>query len=261
MLLLRMKEKEAKKMVIQEKTIRLIALDLDGTLLRNNLEISKRNQEAIMRAKNKGVHVLFSTGRPADFCFPLMEQLNLEGYIITTSGGEIWTTDAKLIERNIFDPILFKKLWEIAKEFSTHYWLISTEKEFREEDHMDGFSNHQWLKIGYHSEDQEILKEIRKKLQRFQNIEITNSHPNNIEVNPSGVNKADAIKKVGKKLGISLEEVMAVGDSLNDATMIERCGLGVAMGNAQPKIKEIADYITDTNENDGVAKVIERFVL
>ena len=85
--------------------------------------------------------------------------------------------------------------------------------------------------------------------------------PTNIEVNPSGVNKANGLKRVCRELGITMDQVMAIGDSMNDKKMIMQVGLGIAMGNAQEQIKLVADDVTDTNNNDGVAKAIERFIL
>lgn len=248
-------------MRLQEKNIKLIALDLDGTLLNHESKISQVNQRAISEARSQGIHVIFSTGRPAEFCYPLMDLLELDGYVITTSGGEIWTTDMELIERNTFDPVQFEQLSKIGEKFNIGQWMISTEREFGNVEDIDNFADHDWLKIGYHSGSKEIIDEIKSKQGQHQELEITNSSPNNIEVNPKGVNKANAIKKVCQRLGITIDDVMAVGDSLNDALMIKQCGIGIAMGNAQEPIKEIADYITDTNENDGVAKAIEKFAL
>lgn len=248
-------------MLINKKKIKLIALDLDGTLLNSNLEISKSNQEAIAKAVAKGIHVMFSTGRPVDFCKPLIELLKLESYLITVSGGEIWSHNMELLERNIHDSNQFEKLWNLGKDKGVKVWMISTNREYGDEDQLNDFSVHEWLKIGYHSENEVILNDIKKELSLYKDLEIANSHPNNIEVSPKGVNKASGIEKVCRKLGITMDEVMAIGDSLNDLHMIKKSGLGVAMGNAQKRIKEVADYTTDTNDNDGVAKAIEQFVL
>jgi Cof subfamily protein (haloacid dehalogenase superfamily) len=92
-------------------------------------------------------------------------------------------------------------------------------------------------------------------------LELTNSLPTNVEANPAGVSKAAALHFLCERMGITMEEVMAVGDSLNDIKMIQASGVGVAMGNAQEAIKNVADFVTDTNNNNGVAKAIERVAL
>ncbi|MNR08724.1 Sugar phosphatase YidA [compost metagenome] len=92
-------------------------------------------------------------------------------------------------------------------------------------------------------------------------LEITNSSPYNYEINPQGVNKATGIKIVCDLLGLDMSQVIAVGDSLNDLAAIQAAGLGVAMGNAQIAVQENADYVTASNNDDGIAEVIQKFIL
>jgi hypothetical protein len=92
-------------------------------------------------------------------------------------------------------------------------------------------------------------------------LEITNSHPCNLELNPKGISKASGMRKVCELLGITMSEVVAMGDSMNDLSMIRAAGLGVAMGNAQDGVKAAADLVTATNDEHGVAKVIREYVL
>src|SRR5699024_9567724 len=102
--------------------------------------------------------------------------------------------------------------------------------------------------------------DLIEKLSYHKELELTNSMPYNVEINPAGVNKAAALEKVCDWMGITMNNVMAAGDSLNDIKMIEQAGTGVAMGNAQEAIKKVADYVTDSNNQDGVANAIQRFV-
>lgn len=106
-----------------------------------------------------------------------------------------------------------------------------------------------------------MRNEVLKELKEYKELEITNSSPINIEVNALGINKAAALAKVSEKLGFTMENVMAMGDSLNDIAMIEKAGVGVAMGNAQDIVKETADWVTDLNTENGVAKAIRHWVL
>lgn len=241
--------------------IKLIALDMDGTLLTSKDEVSEANKIAIKKARNKGVAVMISTGRWLDTCYPFAEMLELDTPLITVNGGEIWSAKKELIERHVHEPMIMEEMWKLGRDVGVNMWIVSTEKVFNGGDYPEDFSAYKWLKIGFSSEDLSQLESIRKGLANYDDLELTNSLPTNIEVNPLGVNKASGLVRVCKELNISMDEVMAVGDSLNDIKMIEKAGIGVAMGNAQAKIKEVADFTTDTNNADGVAKAIEKFVL
>ncbi|MNI76727.1 Sugar phosphatase YidA [compost metagenome] len=99
------------------------------------------------------------------------------------------------------------------------------------------------------------------QLQDLGGLEITNSSPSNLEINPLGINKASGIREVCKLLGLEMSQVVAVGDSLNDLAAIQQSGFGVAMGNAQEVVKQEADAVVATNNNDGIAEVIQKYIL
>lgn len=242
------------------KSIKLIALDMDGTLLTPALEVSKRNKDAIKEALNQGIHVVLSTGRGIQTCYPYAEELGLQSYLITANGGQIWTMEKELLRQQLLPLETVKALDRIVKEMDVRKWMISTEHIFRDEDPVD-IPAYEWLKFGCASEDLNKLDQVRERLKTFDDLELTNSLPTNIEINPKGVSKAKALHFVCDRIGITMNEIMAVGDSLNDIKMIQEAGIGVAMGNAQDKILEIAAFVTDTNESDGVGKAIEKFAL
>lgn len=246
-------------MVEKNHNITLIALDMDGTLLTSDDEVSEANRQAISEAMEKDVQVMLSTGRWLESCYSYAEDLRLNTYLITVNGGEIWTPTNQLLERHLHAPELMEEMWEIGNDLGVFMWLVSTKEVFHER--PQDFTAYEWLKIGYSSQDLQKLRMIREKLAPNNALEITNSLPTNIEVNPIGVNKANGLETVCKEMGLTMDEVMAVGDSLNDLKMIEQAGLGIAMGNAQEKVKQVADFITDTNDNDGVAQAIKRFIL
>ena len=248
-------------MTEKRQDIKLIALDMDGTLLTPDHEVSEANRNAIAKAMDKGVTVMLSTGRWLDFCYAYAEDLKLNTYLVTVNGGEVWTSSKELVERHTHTQELMEKMWHIGNNVGVNMWCVATDKIYNAGEHPDDFYAREWLKIGYNSEDKNKLDQVRKGLAKFTSLELTNSLPTNIEVNPLGVNKANGLVRVCKELGITMDEVMAVGDSLNDIKMIEQAGLGVAMGNAQEAIKDVADFVTDTNNDDGVAKAIERFIL
>lgn len=245
----------------KNKEIKLIALDMDGTLLTSKDEVSEANKEAIKRARAKGVSVMLSTGRWLGSCYPFAKMLALDTPLITVNGGEIWSADKELIERHVHDSTLMEKMWKLGKKMNVNMWIVSTEKVFNAGAYPDDFTAHEWLKIGFSTEDLSKLDIIRKELEQDERLELTNSLPTNIEVNPFGVNKANGIMRVCEELNISMDQVMAVGDSLNDIKMIQQAGIGIAMGNGQEKVRQAADFITDTNNDDGVAKAIEHFIL
>ncbi|WP_077328094.1 Cof-type HAD-IIB family hydrolase [Virgibacillus siamensis] len=241
--------------------IKLVALDMDGTLLTNDEEISDYTQQVIRKTLAKDVHVVLSTGRGIATCLPYAKQLSLPSFLITANGGEIWTVEEQLLEQHLLDPKMVQLMFELGKQMEVNSWMISTDKVWRGGEGPENFYDYEWLKYGCDSLDTTKLDNIVKELSHYDELELTNSLPTNIEVNPKGVNKASALRKLCDKLDITMNNVLAIGDSLNDIKMIQQAGLGIAMGNAQEAIKKVADHVTDTNNQDGVAKAIETFVL
>ncbi|MDY0393257.1 Cof-type HAD-IIB family hydrolase [Virgibacillus halophilus] len=240
--------------------IKLIALDMDGTLLDKEDKISSRNKQAIKQAQEQGVTVVLSTGRFLKTCFPYAEELGLSSYLVTSNGGQIWTMDQELVEEHILETKSIEKMYAIGKEADIAMWLVSAEDVYHNELPED-YQTREWLKFGCVTDDLAKLDSVVAQVAKIGDLEITNSMPNNMEVNPIGVNKANALKTVCKKLGITMDQVLAAGDSLNDIKMIEQAGLGVAMGNAQDAVKQAADFVTEDHDQDGVAKAIAHYVL
>lgn len=243
--------------------IKLIALDMDGTLLNDDHEVTEENKQAIAKALDKGVHVVLSTGRSLSLCYDYAKDLNLTSYIIPTNGAEIYTMEKELLHRSTIEPEIMEKLYNIATQVDVGMWMISTESIFGayRDDFPRDFSEHEWLKFGCYTTDQKKLDILVEEFSKFDGLELTNSLPTNIEVNAKDVSKARALRFVCEKIGITMENVMACGDSLNDIKMIQESGVGIAMANAQEAIKNVADYETTDNNNSGVAKAIEKFVL
>ncbi|PAL15197.1 phosphoglycolate phosphatase [Peribacillus simplex] len=247
-------------MRMEKQNIKLVALDMDGTLLNKAGEISEENRRAIKEAENQGVFVVLSTGRSYATCSDFAKSMELQSYLITVNGSEIYDNQGKLVERNIVDSESIQWMWELSQKHNTHFWAISCDNIYRAE-MPEKIHDSQWLKFGFDTNDESIRQIIMDELVSKGTFEISNSSPTNIEVNAMGVNKAKAIKLVCSLLDITMENVMAVGDSLNDLAMISEAKVGVAMGNAQEIVKEKADWITATNEEDGVAKAIRKWVL
>ncbi|MCL9634383.1 Cof-type HAD-IIB family hydrolase [Priestia aryabhattai] len=244
----------------EKKEFKLIALDMDGTLLNDQQEISEENRAAIAKAQEQGVHVVLSTGRSLLTCREYAQSLQLSSYLITVNGSEIWDESGQLVERKLIDASHIEKMWNLTQEHKLNFWAVTTDKVWRDEFPED-IASQEWLKFGYDIPDDALREEVLKQIAGISDFEISNSSLTNLEINALGINKAKGIMTVCERLGISMDEVIAMGDSLNDMAMIEAAGCGIAMGNAQEAVKEAADWVTDTNVNNGVAKAISHWVL
>ncbi|QHE60746.1 Cof-type HAD-IIB family hydrolase [Rossellomorea vietnamensis] len=239
--------------------IKLIALDMDGTLVNHEGEVSPENEQAIQRAKEKGIHVVLSTGRSLFTCRDISDELGRSLYLVTVNGGEIYDHEYNLVDRIPLDIDLVKQLWALKEEHDVYFWSSTSQGLFNSRKPFDQeIESYNWLKFGFDIQDDDVRKVMMDELMKNEALEITNSSPTNIEINPAGVNKAAALVKVCKWLDLSMDQVMAVGDSMNDIAMIREAGFGVAMGNAQEAVKEAADWVTGINTDHGVAQAIDK---
>ncbi|MDP4125488.1 MAG: Cof-type HAD-IIB family hydrolase [Bacillota bacterium] len=264
--------------------IRLVAMDLDDTLLRDDWTISPRVVKAIRKAQEQGVKVTIATGRMPISTRPYAEQLGLDVPVITYHGamiqqvlsGEILfrqvipsTLAAEIIQdvskRGFYaqvylkDRVITSQLNEKSREYAQLAsveieeadlsFLLSQEKEGVEK----------ILLIGEEVELDQLASLLRQNY--GEKVHITKSKPRFLEMTDCSVNKGVALAALAENFGVAQRDVMAIGDSFNDLEMIKYAGVGVAMGNARREIKEQADFVTNTNEKDGVAEAIERYVL
>lgn len=267
---------------------KLIALDIDGTLLNSKKEVTKEVFDAIQMAKKKGVKVVLSTGRPLPGVQSLLKELKLndeENYVVTFNGGLVQEISSQDVISNIemsyedFD-IIYNELskkhnvkihintpdsvvvpYKDAPKYSIHEANLNNipvicmdESEINED--------LTFCKVMLIDEPEIIDNIITKIPKEFHDkYTIVRSAPFFLEFLNKKVNKGSGLQALCNKLNIDPCEVIAVGDEENDRHMIEFAGLGVAMGNARDSIKEISNYITDSNDNNGVAKVISEFIL
>lgn len=266
-------------------TYKMIVLDLDDTLLTDDHTISPKTKEALMQAQEAGTKVVLASGRPTYAMYAIAEELRLAEYgsfILAFNGAKIINCQTNEEYFSSTLPVhTLHKLYELSRR--ENVWIhtyvgddIITEEmnEFTaiEGDitgmkiiEVDSFVEavQQPAVKALMVEQPEKLIVVEKKLQEELKGELTvmRSKPYFLEFTESGVTKGTSLHQLIQTLGITREEVIAVGDSYNDLSMIEFAGLGVAMGNAPDDIKEVADYVTDTNMNDGVAKVVHEFIL
>lgn len=266
---------------------KMIVLDLDDTLLRDDHTISERTKKALMDAQEFGVKVVLASGRPTYAMRDIAKELHLEkygSYILSFNGAKITDcqTDEELFSSTL-SPETTHHLYEVSRREDIDVWIhtyvgdtIVTEanNQYTEIEaeitglpivEVDSFTaaiDEPVVKV-LMVEAPERLIGIEKQLQAefAGKLSVMRSKPFFLEFTEAGVTKGTSLNYLIQKLGIKREEVIAMGDSYNDQAMIEFAGLGVAMGNAPDDIKAIADHVTDTNMNDGVAKVVEEFVL
>lgn len=292
---------------------KLLALDMDGTLLNDNKEISQINKVAIKKAMEKGVHVVLCTGRTIQGIQKYIEELEIDNddcYSVTCTGSYIINNTKKEIVRNTYlstEDIRF--VYNVAEKLNVNVNFIDYENIYTRKiglfSKIDALANNLNLKlISFNeisdefsaikmtliNEDGSVEEEIRNIVpsikigdidlesrkdydvnlfkddsripkELLKKYTVVKTTPFTLEILSRGCNKGTGVEIVAEKLGIKREETICIGDSGNDRHMIEYAGLGVAMGNAFPEIKEIADYVTLTNEEHGVAHVIEKFIL
>lgn len=242
---------------------KLIALDMDGTTLGDDGEISEVNRKWLLEAMREGVKVVFATGRGMVRITRFMEALGMTGPVITTNGGEVWRNPGLLHSRRTLDLDVVNEICRMAIEEDLDFWAYTAEGLFKRNAWIieEQISQYAWLKFGFRIHDQAQMVRLRQQLSTWDRIEVTSSMPHQIEVNASGVNKGNAVCQVCSMLDIDMSDVVAIGDGENDISMITAAGLGVAMGNATDEVKQCADLITATNEQHGVAQIIQQYIM
>ena len=269
-------------MGMHNSNYKLVAIDLDDTLLDNDLRISQRVQAVIQAARQQGVQVTLATGRMFRSALPYAEQLDLNLPLITYQGALIKNSRSEEVLYHRPVPTeLVRPVAEKVKSFGYHLQMYFEDQVCMEKLTTEGqayvdlagvkvtlvsdliASCPEPTKILISNYEEARLDELAEVLQAEfgEQLYITKSKPYYLELLHPEATKGKALRVVADYFGIPQEAVIAIGDSFNDLDMIDYAGLGVVMGNARPEIKQHGDYVTATNEDDGVAEVIERFIL
>ena len=238
----------------------MIALDLDETVLTRNKEISTGNRKWIHRAYNEGVIVTIATGRGYKTVKDIYESLGLDIPMVLANGAEIWRKSGHILKRLYIEKSDIRMLHNIAKDAGLTFWGYADDQHVPGKRWTGASFDLNFFKFGMRSDDPQVIHHLRKELQGYETIKVTWSNTDLVEISRKGVSKETGVRLLCDHLDIDLSEVIAIGDNMNDFELISAAGLGVAMGNAQPELKAIADEVTDTNENDGVAKAIQKHV-
>ena len=275
--------------------VKLIALDLDGTLFNHDGIITPATIAELNRASKQGVYTVISTGRPFNgLPFEQIKGTEIK-YALTTNGASVYRiADKKCLYENAMDLELIRPIldWILSREIHIDLYIDGegfTPIRCRENLHRlavpdslrrymiatrtpvsdllayvsDCGKTIQKINLNFYAQpDGTFLyrEETLAFLKSLSTIEVVCGGFNNFEISKAGVTKATGLQALTAHLGVTMEETMAVGDSENDFSMINAAGIGVAMGNASDDVKSIADFITTSNEEDGVGEAIKRFI-
>ena len=285
---------------------RLIAIDLDGTLLDSYGEVSKKNKEQIQRVVKNGIEVVLSSGRPIMSVKNLANELGANHYMICGNGAITYDLQKdeiiynrflekekvlqiiKICEENSIYYNVYTEDMILTKVFQYNVLFYQHENANKSDDkktqinvvpniyeYVRKSENQNYLKVTICDNDKMIFDSIMRKLKNIKKVEILEvAHMSRIkdgtqnvllqyyytEITNKNVDKWYALQDLVARLGIQENEIMAIGDNVNDKKMIENAGLGIAMGESAPYIKEVADEVTLDNDHDGVGVVIEKYV-
>ena len=264
----------------------ILILDIDGTLTNSKKEVSPKTLDAVIRAQEEGIKVVIASGRPTAGINKIAKTIKLDeygGYVLSYNGAKITNFQTgEVVYNETLPEEMIPSIYEEA--IDSHVGIITYEgndaiagngidkynelearingiglREVKDFPDYITFPINKCLLTG----EPEHMAEVEQKMKdRFGNfLNIFRSEPFFVEVMPQNIDKAYSLGKLLKHLDLERSQMIACGDGFNDLSMIKYAGLGVAMANAQEVVKQAADYITLSNDEDGVAKVIDKFML
>mgnify|MGYP002616489246 FL=1 len=263
---------------------RAIALDLDGTLTNHDKEVTPITRQALMKAQKNGAHIILASGRPTYGIAPIADHLEInkyDGYVLSYNGGKIvkWQTKEEIYSNHLPNDVI-PILYNYAKEKS-HALLGYSGKEIITEMPDDKYvkeesriNKMQIRKINNLMEslepnptkllmtgDPSLMIKAEEELSELvgNRMDVFRSAPFFIELVPRGIDKAQSLNRLLGLIGLTPNDMIAFGDGYNDLSMLKLAGIGVAMANAVPEVRAEADFITKSNEEDGVAFAIQKF--
>lgn len=267
--------------------IELIAIDMDGTLLNPQHQITPAVKQAVEAARRRGVHVVLATGRPYVGVQDYLRQLDIQGandYCITYNGALVLQAadGACVLQETLgFEDYLYFE--QLARELGVHFHAFDFDTLYTPNKDIGKYTVHESALTGIPLKYRSV-EEMDRQM-RFPKVmmidepalldaaiaripaeaqaryTLLKSSPYYLEILHKQVDKGAGVKMLADHLGIAQENVMTLGDQANDTAMIEYAGVGVAMGNAIEELKAVAQFVTSSNAEDGVARAIEKFVL
>ncbi|WP_170924690.1 Cof-type HAD-IIB family hydrolase [Candidatus Enterococcus clewellii] len=265
--------------------MKLVAIDLDGTLLNSQHKLSKENVKAVRATEKAGAKIVIATGRSVVSAKEIVSQLGISAYILALNGTYIIEVDRygeqKELRRSILDKEKLARAFQVTQKLGVTF-IASNEHQsdrvvvddgtelvqefFIERPDLQRLSiqdmteklmdtSTTYLKAAFTNRNREKLHELKKALAEI-GIDTIFSDTYYIEYMSDGINKGWALEYLANHLGISLQETIAIGDQENDIEMLLKSGLGIAMGNAAPHVKDVANHVTLTNDQNGVAEIL-----
>lgn len=286
---------------------KLIAIDLDGTMLNSYGMVTENTKQVIKNTINKGTEVIIASGRPIDSIKTIAKEIGSENYFIAGNGALIYDIKKdeiiyekfmnkqkvleiiKICEENSIEYNIYTEKTIIAKGLKynvLYYYKENLKKEENKKtnitivedvyEYIKNLENEKFLKITVCDETKSVFNSIIRKLRTVEDIDVldvlhmsrkmikqgTEDVPIEYyytEISLKDVDKWNAIEYLANKMNISKDEIIAIGDNINDKEMIENAKVGIAMGQSTPVITEIADFVTTNNNEDGVAKALEKY--
>lgn len=286
---------------------KLVAIDLDGTMLNSYGMVTENTKQVIKNTINKGIEVIIASGRPIDSIKTIAKEIESENYFIAGNGALIYDIKKdeiiyekfmnkqkvleiiKICEENSISYNIYTEKTIIAKGLKynvLYYYKENLKKEENKKtnitivedvyEYIKNLENEKFLKITVCDETKSVFNSIIRKLRTVEDIDVldvlhmsrkmikqgTEDVPIEYyytEISLKDVDKWNAIEYLANKMNISKDEIIAIGDNINDKEMIENAKVGIAMGQSTPVITEIADFVTSNNNEDGVAKALEKY--
>lgn len=259
--------------------IKMIATDIDGTILPYGGEFRPAVLNCIKKLKDSGIKIVLVTGRMHSSAVPLAKKLGLDTPVISYQGGLIKEMNGNTLYQSNLNPQTAKDIIKWARQNNVHLNLYIDDKLYVEEDNeiIQYYIKGKFVDYTVCSFDDLGIKDVNKLLaidihdadrvsgwvevlkEKYPELYIVKSTPYFCEIGPSDAKKSHSVEFLRNYWGIRKEEVLTIGDQNNDIDLVECGGIGVAMGNGTEELKACADYITDTCDNDGFVKAIEKF--
>lgn len=258
----------------------MLVLDLDGTLTNSRKEITEPTRKALIEIQEAGKHVVLASGRPINGVRPLAEKLELErfgGYMLSFNGARITQcSTGNVVYNRTLPQEVIQPIFEFACQYPgvdiatyddnhvisglapNEYTKIESAINSMPIIQRSDFSSYVNLIPGEPPVLEEMIPVLKEKYHSLLNI--YRSEPYFLEIMPQNIDKAYSLQKLLSSIGLTADSMICCGDGFNDISMIEYAGLGVAMENAQPIVKDTADFITKSNDDDGILYVINQFL-
>lgn len=267
-------------------SIKLVAIDLDGTLLNSLHQISPAVKAAIAQAKQKGIQVVLASGRPYTGIQPYLKELGLDtanDYCISNNGSVIHQAhDGSHLVENLLDFADYLYFEELSRNIGVHLHALADNTMFTANRHISHYTIHDayltnsplvYCPVNEMESSLKFTKimmiDCPEKLDigisyipenTYENYSLIKTSPYYLEISNNTSNKGTALQVICEKLGITPDKVMSIGDQNNDIQMLKYASVSVAMGNSQEHIQKLAKFVTKTNDDDGVAIAINKFI-